>query len=130
MLFHHKCNVFFYTFRIHNPYAMKFFYLYSSIFFNVLTNVGFNLSALNDANPKKKWGYMGIGLVFGLINSVLFAEALKDISLQVASAIYFSLTIIGLFIAAYYFFGESISPMRLIGTALIIGGVIMVSINK
>lgn len=109
---------------------MKYLFLYSSIFFNVLTNVGFNLSALNDANPKKKWGYMGIGLVFGLINSVLFAEALKDISLQVASAIYFSLTIIGLFIAAYYFFGESISPMRLIGTALIIGGVVMVSINK
>ncbi len=109
---------------------MKFFYLYSSIFFNVLTNVGFNLSAINDANPTKKWGYFAGGLVFGLINSYLFAECLREISLQVASAIYFSLTIIGLFIAAYYFFGESISPMRLIGTAMIIGGVVMVSINK
>lgn len=109
---------------------MKYLYLYSSIFFNVLTNVGFNLSALNDANPAKKWGYFAGGLVFGLINSYLFAECLKDMSLQVASAIYFSLTIIGLFIAAYFFFNESISLMRLVGTALIIGGVVMVSMNK
>lgn len=109
---------------------MKYVFLYSSIFFNVLTNIGFNLSAIHDANPKKKWGYFAIGLVFGLINSVLFAEALKDIALQVASAIYFSLTIVGLFIAAHYMFHETVSPMRLIGTALIIGGVVMVSINK
>lgn len=109
---------------------MKYLLLYSSIFFNVLTNIGFNLSALNDADPKKKWGYFAGGLVFGLINSVLFAEALKYMSLQVASAIYFSLTIIGLFIAAYFMFNETVSAMRLIGTALIIGGVVLVSINK
>ncbi|MBS1613399.1 MAG: EamA family transporter [Bacteroidetes bacterium] len=109
---------------------MKYLLLYSSVFFNVLTNVGFNLSAINDANPVKKWGYFAGGLVFGLINSFLFAECLKDLSLQVASAIYFSLTIIGLFIAAYFFFNESISMMRLIGTSLIIGGVVLVSLNK
>ena len=109
---------------------MKYLLLYSSIFFNVLTNVGFNLSAINDAYPTKKWGYFAGGLVFGFINSLLFAEALKDMSLQVASAIYFSLTIVGLFIAAYFFFNETISMMRLLGTALIIGGVVMVSINK
>lgn len=109
---------------------MKYFFLYSSIFFNVLTNVGFNLSALNEASPVKKWGYFAGGLVFGLINSYLFMECLREIPLQVASAIYFSLTIVGLFIAAHYFFGESVSLMRLGGTALIIGGVVMVSINK
>jgi multidrug transporter EmrE-like cation transporter len=109
---------------------MKYVLLYSSIFFNVLTNVGFNLSALNEATPVKRWGYFFGGLVFGLINSYLFTECLKEIPLQVASAVFFSLTIVGLFIAAYLGFGEKISMMRLLGTALIIGGVVLVSLNK
>lgn len=68
---------------------MKYIFLYSSIIFNILTNVGFNLSAINDGVPLKKWGYLALGLLFGLINSVLFTECLKEIPLQVASAIFF-----------------------------------------
>lgn len=106
---------------------MKYVFLYGSIFANVLTNVGFNLSAINDANPTKKWGYLIGGLVFGLINSVLFTESLKEIPLHVASAILFSLTIVGLFIVSYLFFNETITIWRLIGAALITAGVIVIS---
>jgi multidrug transporter EmrE-like cation transporter len=108
---------------------MKFVYLYSSIIFNVLTNVGFNLSALNDKLPVKKWGYFAGGLFFGLLNSILFTESLKEIPLSVASAIFFSITIIGLFLAAHFGFGEKISMMRLVGAGFIIAGVIIVSFN-
>ena len=109
---------------------MQYVYLYTSILFNVFTNVGFNLAAINDASPVKKWSYFAGGLTFGLLNSVLFMEALKGkvISLQVASAIYFSLTIVGLFLASYFGFNESVTPLRIIGIFVIIGGVIMVQL--
>ena len=109
---------------------MKYVFLYSSIVFNVLTNVGFNLSALNESNPTKRWTFFFGGLIFGLINSYLFTECLKEISLQVASAIFFSLTIIGLFIAAHYMFHEPVSPMRMFGAVIIIAGVIIVSLAE
>jgi small multidrug resistance pump len=108
---------------------MKFVYLYSSIIFNILTNIGFNLSALNDKLPVKKWSYFAGGLVFGLLNSYFFTESLKEIPLAVASAIFFSLTIIGLFIAAHFGFGEKIGMMKLVGTGFIIAGVVIVSLN-
>lgn len=108
---------------------MKYVYLYSSIIFNVLTNVGFNLSALNDKTPVKRWSFFAGGLFFGLLNSYYFTESLKEIPLSVASAVFFSLTIIGLFLAAHFGFGEKISPMRMVGAAIIIVGVVVVSMN-
>ncbi len=108
---------------------MKYIFLYSSIIFNILTNVGFNLSAINDGVPLKKWGYLALGLVFGLINSVLFTECLKEIPLQVASAIFFSLTIVGLFLVAHFGFGEQVTPLRVAGIFVITAGVVMVSLK-
>jgi|ERR1043165_222102 multidrug transporter EmrE-like cation transporter len=109
---------------------MQYVCLYTSILFNIFTNVGFNLAAINDANPVKKWGFFAGGLTFGLLNSVLFMEALKGkvISLQVASAIYFSLTIVGLFLAAHFGFNEPVSALRIAGIFVIIAGVIMVQL--
>lgn len=108
---------------------MKYIMLYGSIIFNVLTNVGFNLAAINDANPVKKWAWFAIGLVFGLLNSYFFMESLKKIPLATASAIFFSLTIVGLFLAAHFGFGEKVSLMKFIGTGVIITGVIIVSLS-
>src|ERR1043165_8674136 len=105
---------------------MNYVFLYTSILFNVFTNVGFNLAALNDSSPVKKWGYFAGGLFFGLLNSYLFMEALKTIPLQVATAIYFSLTIVGLFLAAHFGFREPVTLLRMGGIFLIITGVIIV----
>jgi multidrug transporter EmrE-like cation transporter len=58
---------------------------------------------------------------------VLFTEALKEIPLQVASAVFFSLTIVGLFLVAYFFFDEAITMYRLVGAAFITVGVIIIS---
>ena len=94
---------------------MKYVLLYAAIIANILTNVGFNFSAIYDKEPVKKWGFLAIGLVFGLINSVLFTESLKSIPLQVASAIFFSVTIVGLFLVSYFYFNEHVTPMRIAG---------------
>jgi multidrug transporter EmrE-like cation transporter len=106
---------------------MKFVLLYAALIANILTNVGFKLSALNDAIPVKKWGYLAGGLVFGLINSVLFTEALKYIKFGEASAIFFSLTVVGLFVTARVIFHEPVSPFGIIGVIFITAGVIIIS---
>jgi drug/metabolite transporter (DMT)-like permease len=106
---------------------MKFVFLYAALIANILTNVGFKLSALNDSIPVKKWGYLAGGLVFGLINSILFTEALKYIKFGEASAIFFSLTVIGLYITSYVVFHEPVSSYGLIGAAFITIGVIIIS---
>lgn len=109
---------------------MKYVLLYAAIIANILTNVGFNFSAIYDKDPVKKWGFLAIGLVFGLINSVLFTESLKSIPLQVASAIFFSVTIVGLFLVSYFYFNEHVTPMRIAGVFVITLGVIMVSLER
>jgi multidrug transporter EmrE-like cation transporter len=79
--------------------------------------------------PLKKWGYLAIGLVFGLINSVLFTESLKQIPLGVASAIFFSLTIVGLYLVAHFYFGEEVTPYRIVGGVFITIGVVIISVK-
>src|SRR6185295_6200857 len=105
------------------------FHLYLSIFFNILTNVGFNLSAIHEKMPVKRWSYFAGGLVFGLLNSYYFTESLKGISLQVASAVFFSVTIVGLFLVSYFGFKEQVSVLRVAGIFLIVAGVVMVSMK-
>jgi len=102
--------------------------LFGAIIANLLTNIGFKYSALNDHIPTKKWSYLGIGLVFGLINSVLFTESLKFVTLNVASAVFFSLTILGLTLLSIFWFGEAYTMRQLVGVAVIIAGVVLVSL--
>ncbi len=108
---------------------MPYVVLYAAIGANILTNVGFNFSAIHDKDPVKKWSFLAIGLVFGLINSMLFTEALKTISLHVASAIFFSLTVVGLFLVSHLYFHEAVSAKQIAGLLLITGGVVLVSLK-
>ncbi len=108
---------------------MKILILSAAIIANVLTNIGFKYSAINEAIPTKKWGWLAIGLVFGLVNSVLFTESLRFISLQVASTIFFALTIVGLYLVSVFWFDEPVTTLRLAGAAVITIGVIMMSVK-
>lgn len=108
---------------------MKYLLISSAIIANILTNVGFNFSAIYDSNPVKKWGFLAVGLVFGLINSVLFTESLKHMSLSVASAVFFSITIVGLFLVSHFYFNEEVTMIKTAGIFVITVGVIMVSLK-
>lgn len=108
---------------------MKFLLISGAIVANVLTNIGFKYSALNEAVPSKKWGYLALGLVFGLINSVLFTESLRLISLQVASTVFFSLTIVGLYLVSVFLFDEPMTMLRVAGALVVTVGVIMMSVK-
>lgn len=102
-------------------------WLLSAILFSVLTNIGFKYASLVEGNPLKKWTIFSIGLVFGLLNSVCFTEALKTIPLNTASAIFFSLTIVGLFLVSYFIFSEHINWIKITGALVIIAGVAMIN---
>ena len=80
-----------------------------------------------DRDGVVKWGYLGIGLIFGLINSVLFTESLKYVNFGEASAVFFALTVIGLYGSSYFIFHEPVSSLGLIGVVLITAGVIIIS---
>ena len=110
-------------------HQMNNIWLWTAILFNVLTNVGFKYAALVEGNPVKKWSYFTIGLVFGFLNSICFTEALKTIPLNTASAVFFSLTIVGLFLVSYLVFNEGINWLRVTGTFVICAGVVMVNIS-
>lgn len=104
--------------------------LTGAIIANVLTNIGFKYSALNELVPAKKWSWLAVGLVFGLINSVLFTESLRFVSLQVASTVFFALTIVGLYLVSVFWFNEPITLLRLAGAVVVIVGVIMMSMPE
>ena len=102
-------------------------WLWSAILFNILTNIGFKYASLVEGNPVRKWVIFSVALIFGLLNSVCFTEALKTIPLNTASAVFFSLTIVGLFLVSYFVFHEGMNWMRVGGTFVIIAGVIMIN---
>lgn len=104
------------------------FWLWLAIVFNLFTNAGFKYASMADGNPKKKWTIFSVSLVFGFLNSICFTEALKDVPLNIVSAVFFSLTIISLTLVSYYLFNEQISPLHLTGVFVIAAGVIMVNL--
>ena len=107
---------------------MNSLWFWSGLFFNILTNVGFKYGALVTDNNTKKMTIFCISLIFGLLNSYCFMEALKTIPLNKASAVFFSLTLVGMTLASYYIFHENLSWMRITGILVIIAGVVMINL--
>jgi multidrug transporter EmrE-like cation transporter len=103
--------------------------LWLAILFNVLTNIGFKYTSMVEKNPTKYWITFIISLVFGLLNSYCFTEALKNTPLNIASAIFFSVTIIGLCLVSYFWFQEPINFKQTLGIFIIIAGVLVVNAN-
>jgi multidrug transporter EmrE-like cation transporter len=103
--------------------------LWLAILFNVLTNIGFKYTSMVEKNPTKYWITFIISLVFGLLNSYCFTEALKNTPLNIDSAIFFSVTIIGLCLVSYFWFQEPINFKQTLGIFIIIAGVLVVNAN-
>lgn len=101
--------------------------LWLAIVFNVLTNIGFKYASMVEKNPKKYWIILIISLVFGFLNSVCFTESLKQIPLNIASAVFFSITIIGLCLVSYFWFEEVTNWKQVVGVFAIIGGVVLLN---
>ena len=105
------------------------YWLWLAILFNALTNMGFKYASMVEGNPKKKWLMFSGGLVFGLFNSICFTECLKTIPLNLASAIFFSMTIVSLTVISYVVFNEEMNWTRMAGIGVIVAGVFIVNMN-
>lgn len=103
------------------------YWIWLAIIFNALTNIGFKYASMVEDNPKKKWILFSGALIFGLLNSICFTEALKTIPLNIASAVFFSLTIISLSMVSYLVFNEDMNWLHVAGTFVIIAGVVMIN---
>lgn len=103
--------------------------LWLAILFNVLTNIGFKYASMVEKNPKKYWIILSVSLIFGFLNSVCFTESLKQIPLNIASAVFFSITIIGLCLVSYFWFKELTNWKQMAGIFVIVAGVVMVNSN-
>jgi multidrug transporter EmrE-like cation transporter len=108
---------------------MSYLMLFLGVLFNVFTNMGFKYAAMVQYRPVKKWSFFGIALLFGLANSLFVTEALKTLPLNVVTSIFFSMTIVGLLLVSYFIFHEQLNYMRVAGIAVIISGVVIVTMN-
>jgi len=70
-----------------------------------------------------------ISLIFGLLNSICFTESLKQLPLNIASAVFFSITIIGLCLVSYFWFHETTNWKQFLGIFIILIGVVLVNYN-
>lgn len=104
------------------------YWIWLAILFSILTNIGFKYAAMVQQQPSKKWTIFSVALIFGLLNSICMTEALKTIPLNIASAVFFSLTIVGLLVVSYFLFNDVITWKQIAGTAIIIVGVIMINL--
>ena len=102
------------------------YWIWLAIVTNVITNIGFKMASLVTNNPTKKWITFAIALIFGFINSACMTESLKTIPLNIASAIFFSLSIVGLSFSSYLLFHEILTWKQIVGTITIIASVILV----
>lgn len=101
--------------------------LWLAILFNVLTNIGFKYASMVEKNPPRYWSIFIGSLFFGFLNSYCFTESLRSVSLNNASAVFFSLTIVCLCLVSYFWFQESLNWKQIAGTFTIVAGVVLIN---
>jgi len=98
-----------------------------NLFFNILANAGFKLSAASSG-----WrGFLGwqvVGNLAGFITVLTLTGLLRYLPLHVAYPITAGLAVIGVqVVAARWLFGEAISSGQWLGTLLVAIGIVLVS---
>jgi multidrug transporter EmrE-like cation transporter len=75
-----------------------------------------------------RWLGLGIGLAVYSLALVLFAVLLRRAELAVIFALWVGVAAVLLSLAGWLFFGEALSPRRLAGIALVMGGMVLLGI--
>lgn len=106
---------------------MKFFYLFLSIVFNVLSYVLYKSIA-----PRQHtmiWYLLLLtGLILGLFNVVFFTISLKNIPLNVAYPVFSGCCIFSIVLISYFVFGEKLSFNNFVGAILVIIGIAFLTV--
>lgn len=96
-----------------------------AVFFNVAAYLVYR--SIADAGPRIWWPIFAVGLMFGAVNTVLFARSIKAIPLAVAYPVFTGVSFALITLAAAFAFGERLSPVHLIGIGLVVTGIILVT---
>jgi multidrug transporter EmrE-like cation transporter len=101
--------------------------LLSNLLFNVVSNGSFKASAQSD-NLRGFLFWQVIGNLAGFITVITLTGLLRFIPLHIAFPVTTGLAVIGVqLIAGKFFFGETISIERWLGTILVVLGIALIS---
>ena len=104
------------------------FFLIFAVLINAVANVFFKYSSLAGQQRIESLALLGVGLLFGVVNVVLFTKSLKGITMNIAYPIYSAGTIVLVTLASILIFSENVTVLRIIGISVITVGVILVSL--
>lgn len=102
----------------------------------VLCNTGGNLVLKRSTGSDLATGPLGLSLplVAGMglfaVNLLFYFRALQDIPIAVAYPILVGLSVGGIALGAFFWFGERVTLFHLLGMTLIIGGVVVLSFQR
>jgi spermidine export protein MdtJ len=95
--------------------------------------VAVSLELIGDISLKwwaetNRWLGFGIGLVVYTVSLVIFAVLLRRAELAALFALWVGIAAVALALAGWLIFGEALSPRRLAGIALVVGGMVLLGL--
>ena len=105
---------------------MKYTYLFLSVAFNVLSYLLYK--SISSKPTGLFWfAVFSSGLILGALNVLFFTKALRDIQLSIAYPVFSGACIFLMSLLAHLIFGERISPINMVGAAVVVIGIALMS---
>ena len=105
---------------------MRHVYLFSSVAFNVASYLLYK--SISNKESSIAWVMIfALGLVLGGVNVLFFTKALREIALSIAYPVFSGACIFFMVILSHLIFGEKISIVNMVGAAVIVAGIALMS---
>ena len=105
---------------------MRYVYLFLSVAFNVGSYLLYK-SISNKQSDLLWFMLFASGLILGGINILFFTKALKDINLSIAYPVFSGACIFFTVILSHFIFGEKMSAINMVGAAVVVVGIALMS---
>jgi multidrug transporter EmrE-like cation transporter len=105
---------------------MKYVYLFLSVAFNVASYLLYK-SIANKQGDILWFLVFASGLILGGINVLFFTRALKDIDLSIAYPVFAGACIFFMVTLSHVIFGERMSMINMVGAAVVVAGIALMS---
>ena len=105
---------------------MRYVYLFLSVAFNVASYLLYK--GISNRQGGILWfAVFASGLVLGMINIWFFTKALRDMQLSIAYPVFSGACIFLMTLLAHLIFGERISIVNMVGAAVVVVGIALMS---
>lgn len=94
-----------------------------AVLFNVAAYLVYK--SIADAAPHVWWPKFAVGLMFGAVNTFLFARSIKAIPLSIAYPAFTGASFAFITLAAALAFHERLFPVQLVGIGLVMTGIVL-----